>query len=110
LYDVDVIPLKVIYQYELLLWLYKIVNNKVCHDFQLIRVAETHCYPTRSNDNFVVSNFRANWRRDYILIDGLIKFNNLPDIVGVQESILRVKVELKRHLLSKYLVIAVNCV
>jgi hypothetical protein len=68
LYDVDVIPRKVIYQYELLLWLYKIVNNKVCHDFQLIRVAETHRYPTRSNDNFVVSNFRTNWGRDSILI------------------------------------------
>jgi hypothetical protein len=103
LYDVDVIPLKVINQYELLLWLYKIVNNKVCHDFQLIRVAETHRYPTRSNDNFVVSNFRTNWGRDSILIDGLIKFNNLPDIVRVQESISRFKVELKRHLLSKYL-------
>jgi hypothetical protein len=59
LYDVDVIPLKVITQYELLLWLYRIVNNKVCHDFQLIRVAETHRYPTRSNDNFVVSNFKT---------------------------------------------------
>jgi hypothetical protein len=103
LYDVDVISLKAINQYELLLWLYKIVNNKVCHDFQLIRVAEMHRYPTRSNDNFVVSNFRPNWRRASILIDGLIKFNNLPDIVGVQESISSFKVELKRHLLSKYL-------
>jgi hypothetical protein len=49
--------MKVINQYELLLWLFKFVNNKVCHDFQLIRVAETHRYPTRSDDNFVVSNF-----------------------------------------------------
>jgi hypothetical protein len=73
------------------------------HDFQLISVAETHRYPTRSNDNFVVSNLRTNWRRDSILIDGLIKFNNLLDIVGNQESISRFKVELKRHLLSKYL-------
>jgi hypothetical protein len=39
----------------------------------------------------------------YLLIDGLIKFNNLPDIVGVQESISPFKVELKRNLLSKYL-------
>jgi hypothetical protein len=101
LYDVDVIPLKVINQYELLLWLYKIVNKKVCHDFQLIRVAEMHRYPMRSSNNFVVSNFKTNWGRDSMLIDGLIKFNNLPDFVGVQESILRFKVELKRHLLSK---------
>jgi hypothetical protein len=95
LYDVDVIPLKVINQCELLLWLYKIVNNKICHDFQLVRVAKTHRYPTSSNDNFVVSNFRTNYGRYSILIDGLIKFNNLPDIVGVQESISGFKVELK---------------
>jgi hypothetical protein len=99
----NVIPLNVNNQYELLLWLYKIVNNKACHDFQLIRVAETQRYPTRSNDNFMVSNFRTNWGRDSILINGLIKFNNLPDIVGVHESISRSKVELRRHILSKYL-------
>jgi hypothetical protein len=58
-------------------------------------VAETHRYPTRSNDNFVVSYFRTNWGRYSILIDGLIKFNNLPDIVGNQESISHFKVELK---------------
>jgi hypothetical protein len=54
------------------------------HDIQLISVAEMHRYPTRSNDNFVVFNFRTNRGRDsivYRLIDGLIKFNNLPDIV-----------------------------
>jgi hypothetical protein len=37
-----VIPLKVVNQYELLLWLYKIVKNKVCHHFQLVKVAETY--------------------------------------------------------------------
>jgi hypothetical protein len=49
------------------------------------------------------NNCRTNWGRDSILIDGLIKFNNLPDIVGNQESISLFKVELGRHLLSKYL-------
>jgi hypothetical protein len=33
--------------------------NKVCHDFQLIKSAETHRYPTKSNDNLVVSNFQT---------------------------------------------------
>jgi hypothetical protein len=103
----DVINL--INQYELLLWLYKIVNNNFCHDFQLIRVAETHRYPTRSNDKLFGSNFRTNWERDSILIDGLIKFNNLLDIVRNQASISCFKIELKRHLLSKYLERTLYC-
>jgi hypothetical protein len=69
LYDLGVIPLKVINQYELLLWLYKIVKNKVCHHFQLVRVAETHRYPTRTSNHFVISSFIINWGRNCILVD-----------------------------------------
>jgi exonuclease III len=103
LYDLGVIPLKVINQYELLLWLYKIVKNKVCHHFQLVRVAETHRYPTRTNDDFVISGFRTNWGRNCILVDGLSKFNDLPDSLRHMEPISRFKIELRRHLFSKYL-------
>jgi hypothetical protein len=56
LYDLGVIPLKVINQNELLFWLYKIV----CHHFQLVRVAETHRYPKRTNNDFGISSFRNN--------------------------------------------------
>jgi hypothetical protein len=38
LHDVSIIPLRVINQCELILWLYKIVNNRVCRGFQLVRV------------------------------------------------------------------------
>jgi hypothetical protein len=58
LYYLGVIPLKIINQYELLLWLYKIVKNKVCHHFQLAR--ETHRYPTKTNSDFFISSFRTN--------------------------------------------------
>jgi hypothetical protein len=61
LYDLGAIPLKVINQYELLFWLYKIVKNKVCHHFQLVRVAENHRYRTRTNNDFVICSFRTNW-------------------------------------------------
>jgi hypothetical protein len=103
LYNVNVIPLKVINRYELLLWLYKIVNDRVCHDFRLVRVADTHRYPTRRNGDFVVSNFRTSWGRDCILIDGLTKFNELPESMKYEESISRFKEGLKRHLFSRYL-------
>jgi hypothetical protein len=80
------------------------VNNIVCHDgFQLVRVDETHRYPARRNDDFVVSNFRTIWVNDSILIDGLTKFNNMLAIVRNEKSILRFKGELKRQFLSKYL-------
>jgi hypothetical protein len=79
LYDLGVIPLKVINQYELLLWLYKIVKNEACHHFQLVRVADTYRNPTRTNNDFVISSFRTNWGRNCILLDGLTKFNDLSD-------------------------------
>jgi hypothetical protein len=79
LYDLGVIPLKVINQYELLFWFYKIVKNKICHHFQFVRVAQNLRYPTRTNNDFVISSFRTNWGRNCILIDGLTKFNDFPD-------------------------------
>jgi exonuclease III len=103
LYDLSVIPLKVISQYELLLWLYKIVNNKVCHNFQLVRVVEIHRYPTRTNSDFVISSFRTNWGRNCILVDGLTKFNNLPDFLRQMETISRFKTALRQFLFQEYL-------
>jgi hypothetical protein len=82
----------------MLLWLYKIVNNKVCHDFQLIRVAETHRYPTRGILWFPTLKPTGD-EETLILIDG--RLINLRDIVREQESISRFKVELRRQLLSK---------
>jgi Reverse transcriptase (RNA-dependent DNA polymerase) len=103
LYDVNLIPLRVINQYELLLWLFKIVRRRVCHDFSLVRAAETHRYPTRRNEDFLVPNFRTDWGRNCVLVDGMMKFNDLPDLIRSEQSISRFKVQLRTHLMSKYL-------
>jgi hypothetical protein len=36
------------------------VKNKVFHHSQLVRVVETHRYPTRTNNDFVISICRTN--------------------------------------------------
>jgi hypothetical protein len=76
----------------------KLWRTNFCPHFQLEMVAETHRYPTRTNNEFVISSSRTYWRRNCILVDGLTKFNDLPDSLRHVEPISRFMIELLQHI------------
>lgn len=72
---------------ELYLIAFKIVNNKIKHNFILNRNIDFHNYNTRNKSNFYVSLFKTDKQKNNCLYNCLQAFNNLPSDIKEIQSI-----------------------
>lgn len=92
------ISLDIVIDRELLILIYKIVNNLIKHNFVLIRVADSHNHNTRRQSYFRINFFSTNASNNNVLYRGLNKFNSLPQGIKHEENIVTFKKKVTNYL------------
>ena len=78
LYSENVLSVKMLYLYDLILFIYKIKSNMLKCNLELRSVAEIHNYNTRQRNAYYVQYSRTNIAQKNIFRIGLKLFNRLP--------------------------------
>lgn len=100
LYTGKYLSFKNICKRELYLTAYKIINNKLKHNFVLNRMIDIHTHNTRNKTNFYLSLFKTNQQNNNCLYKSLKLYNELPSELKEIESIVFFKKEIKRVILN----------
>lgn len=73
---------------RLLLYVHKIVNDEIRHNFNLQLISNMHSYPTRNNQNYYVDQRGGRTVEADILKHGLYRYNQLPAELKQEGSII----------------------
>lgn len=85
---------------ELLLLMFKVIHNKIKHNYDLLQKCDQHQYGTRQRSDYIVQHFKTDRRNQNIFHKGLIEFNNLPVSIKNLTSFAEFKFKLQVHLCS----------
>lgn len=88
----------IISERELLIVIYKMINNLIKHNFNLTKVSETHSHDTRRRSHFSVEYFATSISNNNVSYTGLSKFNSLPTHIRRENNIFKFKKLLTNHL------------
>ena len=95
-----------LYRYQLLTYVFRtILNNNYDTDLsnKLMYISDSHSYPTRHSNTFVVPSFKKSKSQNCIQYKGITLFNNLPsNIINCDHTLPKFKRELKSYYLSFY--------
>lgn len=86
--------------YRLLIFIHKVINEEVKHNFALPRVSDIHQYPTRNRNNYHVGRRGGRTEEANVLLHGLSLFNQLPNDLK-QASVGTFKYSLRAHLSAR---------
>ena len=79
LYTEKNLSLKNQYQFEIIMFIYKVKNSILKCNINLSTVSQVHSYTTRQQHDFYISNtIRTNRGQNNIFFRGLVKFNAIP--------------------------------
>lgn len=93
----DILPIKLLIDYELNFLSYKINNKCIKSKFSFKITKEIHSYTTRLANNFRSIFSRTNCTKNSILNRGVTSFNKLPELVKNEIRIAIFKTRLKKH-------------
>ena len=82
---------------QLLILIYKITNNLIKHNFNLVHVGSLHEYQTRRRSHHNIDFFQSDIRCQNILYKGLSDFNELPRHIKNESTISKFKTSLRQH-------------
>lgn len=100
LYKTEFIPFENICKYETLITIFKIINNLIKHGLVIQTNSEIHNHLTRNRGNFYVSFFKTSYGRNSFLVQGLLEFNKLPEIIKNTTDLLKFKNGIKRMMIE----------
>lgn len=83
---------------ELLILIYKIINNLIKHNFELKQMKSIHGHSTRRKSNFVIEHFSSHMSEYNVLYKGLNEFNKLPKDLKNIKTVKNFKKQLYEHL------------
>lgn len=86
---------------ELLVLIYKIVNNLIKHNYELTQIKSIHTHNTRRRSHYTVQFFSSNISDQNIFYKGLIEFNKLPSNIKNANNICIFKKTLFEYLSEK---------
>lgn len=103
LFSEQILPLKVMNEYNLLLLAFKITNNLLRNNVELQLVSEVHEYNTRQRNNFYISHYQTSFGFANFFTRGMIAFNNLEPSLKRIRTVGRFKHELRHSLYQKFI-------
>lgn len=103
LFSEQILPLKSMNQYNLLLLAFKITNNQLRNNVELRRVGDVHQHNTRQSTHFYVDNFQTSFGHANFFTRGMIAYNNLEPALKRIGTIARFKRELRYKLYNEYI-------
>lgn len=98
LFQNDFKSLPYLIDHELLVLMYKIINNLIKHNFDLKQIKSFHDHNTRRKTNFNINFFSSEMCEHNVLYKGLNVYNNLPTDIKSAKTIENFKKCLKNHL------------
>jgi hypothetical protein len=102
LYNDKYVSFDTICKRELYITAFKIVNNKIKHNFIINRSMEIHTYNTRNKDNFYLTLFKTDQQKKNCLYNCLKMYNSLPADLKNIESLILFKKEINRYLQTEH--------
>lgn len=101
LYSLNILPIKTLVDYEILLFIFKIKNNLIKNQFNIKTVDSMHSYYTRQSKAYVIPFCRTTGGQNNIVTKGLNRFNKLPNELQDELRISIFKKKLKTYLYNK---------
>lgn len=85
-------------RFELYMVAFKIINNKIKHNFILSRNIELHNHNTRNKTNFYLTLFKTNNRANNCLYNSLKAYNELPESLKLISNLSVFKKKIKEYI------------
>jgi hypothetical protein len=79
---------------ELLIIIYKIVNNLIKHNYEPVQLNDLHSYQTRRRSHYNVQYFKSKMSDHNVFYKGMTEFNKLPSAVRNVNDLFRFKKQL----------------
>jgi hypothetical protein len=103
LFTQQILPLKKLNEFNLLMLAFKISRNLLVNNVELRQVSDIHQYETRQRNHFYVENYETRFGFSNFFTRGMIAFNNLNPRLRNIHTLSRFKRELRYDLLQEYL-------
>ena len=103
LFSDQILPLKKMNEFNLLLLAFKITNNLLRNNVDLRRTSDVHNHNTRQSSHFYVDNYQTSFGHANFFTRGIIAYNNLEPALKRIGTIARFKRELRYKLYSEYI-------
>lgn len=101
LYNEKILPFEMLSKYELIVIIYKIINNKIKHNINLIRNTDIHDHNTRYSSQLHIDiNNTQRFGTNSFLNRGKTIYNNIPDELKNISNTQQFKSQLKQYLMS----------
>ena len=102
LYNEQILPVVVLGDLDLLIFIYKATNNLTKCNFSFYRTNVVHGYNTRFNQNFYISSLRTERDCKNVFHRGLVLFNKLPDEIKRESRIGHFKTAVRNFLYDQW--------
>lgn len=96
LYSESLLSLNDLYEYNILLLIYKMKNGHIKCNIPLLQAQHIHSFDTRNRDHYIVERARTRLAVRNVFFSGIIKFNALPSELKSEENIITFKKKLRR--------------
>jgi hypothetical protein len=103
LFTEQILPLKVMNRYSLILLAFKITHNLIRNNVELRLISEIHNYRTRQQNHYYVQNYQTSFGLANFFTRGLIAYNELDNQLKRIRTVARFKSELKKILFEEFL-------
>jgi hypothetical protein len=103
LFTEQILPLKQLNKYNLIMLAFKVSHNYLMNNVELRLVADVHRYKTRQRNHFYVENYQTRFGFSNFFTRGMIEYNNLNPQIRNIINIGRFKRELRHMLLEQFL-------
>ncbi len=102
LFENEFKSLPLVIEYELLVLIYKILNNTIKHNFIIKQIKSLHEYNTRRRSNYNINFFSSDMCMQNVLYKGLNIYNKLPAEIKELNSLRNFKNKLIEYLPNKF--------
>lgn len=91
-----------IIKYELMMFVFKVINGLTRKDYVLTLVSDVHQHQTRNRSNFYLTAFRTNMGNLNTMNAGLTLFNQLPMVLKNETNVVKFKKGLRTYVNERY--------
>lgn len=104
LYSEYILPFEILSKYESITVMYKILKNKVNHNFQFIKNQEIHTHVTRQSSLLHIPTINSyKFGKNTFSYHAIHLYNDLPNNLKLIENTKEFQIELKQYLFKQYL-------
>ncbi len=93
---------------ELLVLIFKIINNLLKHNYIPTQLHSLHTYDTRRRSHYNIEFFNSELRKQNVYFRGFQEFNKLPSAFRNETNIKKFKDIIKEYLKEKHLIYFTN--